>query len=318
MNRFFTDILTSVRHHTKKYILWLFGVLILGSTTVFAVAPSFYQDYAEPLINGEEDIEGNVDSVYDIGIRYDQSLYANIRYLFYPDITGQGGKLWDYVRVIGVGIFFVFLVWIGVNFLIYSDDESKLSETRWRVISLAYGAVIYFGAVWVLGVWLRLTMWWGTEALVESTQNQIFFQALSFFKAFAFFGAIIALVYAGFKMMYAMDEEDQIAQARTGIVNVIIALVLIKVIDFIFLIAQSSDFVWQAQTLIISISRVMAYVVGIGLMVSIFVAGYLYITDGGTGENVKKAKNIFLTVFFVGLTIFLFLLVLFQLIATFG
>ena len=119
-------------------------------------------------------------------------------------------------------------------------------------------------------------------------------------------------------MMYAMDDDSKISEAKNGLVNVIIALVLIKVIDFVFLIAQSPDFVTQAQSFIISISRVLAYVIGIGMMMAIFISGYLYITDGGTGDNVAKAKNIFMTVFFIGLTIFLFLLVIYQVIATFG
>ncbi|USN56221.1 MAG: hypothetical protein H6766_03995 [Candidatus Peribacteria bacterium] len=89
---------------------------------------------------------------------------------------------------------------------------------------------------------------------------------MAFFKAMSFFAAIIALVIAGYRMMHAMGHEEQLKSARNGIINVVIALVLMKVIDFIYLLAMDTTFFDQARTLIIKVSRILGYAVGIGIL----------------------------------------------------
>ena len=66
------------------------------------------------------------------------------------------------------------------------------------------------------------------------------------------------VIYYGFQFMRALEEESKIKAARTGIVNVIVALVLIKIIDFIFFIAQQQDFGTQIQDFIINAARTSA------------------------------------------------------------
>jgi uncharacterized membrane protein (DUF485 family) len=78
---------------------------------------------------------------------------------------------------------------------------------------------------------------------------------LGFLKGFAFFLAIIMMVYYGYKMMIAFDQEDKIKAARTGILNVVLALVFIKVIDFLYYIAQKEDFGDQANSLILVVVK---------------------------------------------------------------
>jgi len=43
--------------------------------------------------------------------------------------------------------------------------------------------------------------------------------------------------------MQAQEKEDKIKQARSGAINVILALVAIKVLDYIYYIAHNSDFI---------------------------------------------------------------------------
>lgn len=295
--------------------LVIFGVVI-GS--LYAAPPSFENDFAKHLTDGEPDSQWNIEKVYDLNIDPDRTLFANLRRFFYPDVGGQWGQLWEYIRIIGVWIFFIFLVWIGIQFLLNGDDEAKLWEARQHLMFLLYGAFLYFGAVWILGVALNIASPWGSIALVNNFQNNLWFQLLAFFKSLAFFAAIIALVVAWYRMMSAMDSEDKLKAARNGIVNVLIALVLLKVVDFVYLLAQDATLFSQAKSLIIRISKILWYAIGVGMLASVFVSGYLYITDGWSGEWAKKAKNIFQTVFIVGLTIFLFLLIVYQVIAQFG
>jgi hypothetical protein len=115
-----------------------------------SIAPSFENHFAQPLTDGQEDAQGNVEQLRNFDISADDSLFDNIRRLFYPAISGEGGQLRDYVTTIGAAIFFIFLVWIGIRFVIDADDESKLSEHKKHLITLLIGAVIFFGAAWIL------------------------------------------------------------------------------------------------------------------------------------------------------------------------
>ncbi len=117
---------------------------------------------------------------------------------------------------------------------------------------------------------------------MENFQNNLWLQLLSFFKAVSFFAAIVALVVAGYRVMSAMGHEDKLTAAKTGIVNVLIALVLMKVIDFIYLLAQDPQFFTEASGWIIKISKILGYVIGVGIFGSVIVAGYQFITDGGS------------------------------------
>jgi hypothetical protein len=89
---------------------------------------------------------------------------------------------------------------------------------------------------------------------------------LAFFKGIAFFAAIVALAVAGYRMMHAMGREEQLASARNGIINVLIALALMKVIDFVYLLAMDTTFFDQARVLIIRISRILGYAIGVAIL----------------------------------------------------
>jgi hypothetical protein len=47
----------------------------------------------------------------------------NIRVLFYPDISGRGGYLRDFLRVIGFIVLVAMLIWNGVMFFNGASDE---------------------------------------------------------------------------------------------------------------------------------------------------------------------------------------------------
>ena len=82
------------------------------------------------------------------------------------------------------------------------------------------------------------------------------FQVLGFLKAFAFFYAIVMTIRYGIQFMKALEKEDQIKTAKKGITNVLMALIFIKVIDFIYFIAQSGQFVSKAKNFMLNIARV--------------------------------------------------------------
>jgi hypothetical protein len=120
------------------------------------------------------------------------------------------------------------------------------------------------------------------------------------------------MVVTGIKMMSAMDKEDKIKSARTGLLNIIIALVFIKIIDYVFYIAQVPTFAVQAKELIINIAIVLGYFAGAAFVAAIFYAGFLFMTAGGSEDSIKKAKSAITNIVIASVVIFMFLLIVFQ------
>ena len=78
-----------------------------------------------------------------------------------------------------------------------------------------------------------------------------------FLKAAAFFFAIIMITSHGFRIMMSVDKADKIKNARTGILNVLMALIFIKLIDYIFFIAQMPSFAQEAVDFIIELAKIL-------------------------------------------------------------
>ena len=75
--------------------------------------------------------ENKTETLWDlskIGINKDLSLRDNVKNMFYPDLDGQGGRIWDIVKVIGLIVFVTMLVAQGLKYVINSDTESKVNE----------------------------------------------------------------------------------------------------------------------------------------------------------------------------------------------
>ena len=120
------------------------------------------------------------------------------------------------------------------------------------------------------------------------------------------------MIISGIKMMAAMDQSEKIKSARTGVMNVIVALIFIKVIDYIFYIAQVPSFALQAKQFVINIALVLGYIVGAALVAAAFYAGFLFMTSSGSEDSIKKAKSALINIAIVAAVIFLFLLIVFQ------
>ncbi|NOZ45001.1 MAG: hypothetical protein GXP45_07850 [bacterium] len=125
------------------------------------------------------------------------------------------------------------------------------------------------------------------------------------------------IVYA-FQIMGAMDQEEKIKKGKTGVLHVILALLAVKVIDYIFYIAQAPNFTHQATDFIIQIAKLMGYLLGAAFVIFTFYAGFLLLTSGGDEESMKKVKNILVTIILSSIVIALFLLIAYQLFSEFA
>lgn len=303
----------------KKVILTI-TLLVIGWWTVFAVAPSFQNNFANYLTDATPDKYGRVETVFNICIDRNLSLMDNIRNLFYPNPTAvsacgsysQWWQLWIIIRALWFIILFVFLVVTGINFIMKAKEPDAAKKAFSSLIYILYGAFLVFGVTRILGTVLNVGDIKGSGDLVNSVQNKLFLQILSFFKVLAFFAAIIMLVVYGFRMMSAMDKSDKVKIAQKWAINVIIALVMIKVIDYLFYIAQTPAFGAKASDMIVNVAITLWWILWAIFVLALFYAWYLLITSSGKEEAMKKAKSVIVNIFIVTLVIFLFLLIVYQ------
>jgi len=73
-------------------------------------------------------------------------------------------------------------------------------------------------------------------------------------------------------MMQAVSKEDKIDQAKNGVLNVIIAMTLVKAIDYLYFIVQLPNFKQRATETIINVAKIMAWVMGFFFLVMMIYA----------------------------------------------
>lgn len=272
------------------------------------------------MVDTTPDQYGRVEAVFNFSscIQRDQSIIQNVKNLFYPNTTLQnpkcsistGGLLWNMVSVITFGLIFLFVVITGMKFLLEWAEWGK--KAAMNLVYVWYGAFLVYGSVWILWYVLNIenTLW--SSDLVSRLENNLFLQILSFFKVLAFFIAIVMMVITGFKLMSALDKEDKIKEWRKGVVNIVVALVFIKVIDYIFYIAQSVTFAAKASALILSVAKILWWVIWVVFVLALIYGGYTLFFAGGDEKAFKKTRSILINIFMVSLVLFFFLLIVYQ------
>jgi hypothetical protein len=93
---------------------------------------------------------------------------------------------------------------------------------------------------------------------------------------------------------------------------VIMALIFIKIIDYLYYIAQIGDFKNQAIWFVVEASKLMWWVFGVFMVLVLFYAGYVYVTSSGNEGRIKMATNTVKTALVVVLMILLFMLIVYQ------
>lgn len=311
-------------------LLLSFGFFLQSQVSAAVwVPPSYKDNFTQYLTNEAPDKEWRVETVYDLWIDSSKSLKQNIRCLFYPNSynvpwcnsASAWWKVRDVVRYIGFAILVIYLVMTWVTLLLnWQDSEKTKTALKWLVYIL-YGSVLFFGSTWILGSVLWVETVQGTQWVVEWIQwgpDSLFFKIISALKALAFFVAIIMIVVYWFKIMSVSDQADKTKTAVRWIINVIVALVLIKIIDYVYYIAQLPNITSKATEFIIEIAKILWFVLGAALVIMIFYSGFLFLTDQWKSENIKKAKNIMVWVLMAAFVVFMLLLIMYQLFAEFA
>ena len=291
----------------KKFIIAI-SLFITSIIGISYTVPSFEE-------NGGKTIWYNISNY----VNKSNTLEDNLRNLFFPNTWRNGGIIWEKLRIIAVWLLFIFLVWAGALFLMDADNEWELKKAKLNILYILYWAFLVFASVWLL--WSVLNIWqeWTTaNTAVIATQKNIIWTLLIFFKSAAYYIAILMMVYYWFIIVKAQEKEDKIKAARTGALNIILALIAIKVLDYVYYIAQKSSFKHDAGQFIVWAWKILWWVLGVMLVLAVLYASSLLITSRWSEEDWKKAKIIIRNVFLVVFVLFLFIVIIYDLIKNFA
>jgi hypothetical protein len=304
----------------QKVIIWFLTVLAIVGWVFYmpnfteATPPKYKENFSSFL---------NDYVIKKWWIEKTNSLSTNIKKLFYPDTGNRDSIMYDVIRSMTLWIMIIFFVIACASLLLNKKPE----ESRKHMYSLLYiilGWVLVYASNWLF--WTIFNFWnmgdsftqtewvkWVTESLTQ----KVAFVILSAIKAAAFFVAIIMTVVTWFKVI-AAGEWEKWKKLVKWLINVVVALLVIKWVDFVYyLAADSSNFVKNASDFIINIAKVFGYLYWIITVIMVIVAWYLYITDGWTWSNFKKATNVLINILLSALVLFWFLLIVYQIFAEF-
>jgi len=312
--------------------LFVFLCIPLSSKVYAESVPNFQDDFVKQLTfsnsdNEEEEKEKFVINPGKFNIDKDKTLRQNIIELFYPSKSTSWNAIYSLIRSITLWIMICFIVWAWASLLFGSKPEDVKKTLSSLIYILLWWLFVYMANRLFSILSFNWWNWWivadiepGTgniEAVVNEVKWWVFFTILSALKAFAFFLAIIMTVITWFKVIAAWDGEKWKKLVK-WLINVVVALLIIKWIDVIYAIAaNSTTFVQNAANFIINVAKVFGYIYWVIIVIMVIVAWYLYITDGWSWSNFKKASNILVNILLSWLVLFSFLLITYQIFAEF-
>ena len=314
----------------KKYIkrvlllvLWLFPLMLSYSNARNWDAPSYYENFSQYFTsNIPMGDDGEIIDVINFEwVSENNDLKTNIRCLFYPSTYNACGNvnrwwaIWDVIRYIWYALVVLFIVISWIKLLVSGSNWDKAKTALASLWYILLWSLLLFWCIRILWSVLKFeTVQW-TDWLVENvtwSSNSLLFFVLSFAKAFAFIAAILMIVVHGFKMMSTADQSDKVKIWLKWLLNVIVALVIIKLIDYIYYIAQLNDLVTRTTDLIIEIAKIAWFIIWALMVIMLFYAWFLFITDQWSGEKMKKATNIIIWILVSAVVIFALLLIIYE------
>lgn len=312
-------MLSSIKNKLYAIIICL-AVLICWIPQIFntveAAPPKYEQNFSSHLTKNNWVLSR-------FKVDPDKTLRENISIMLYPQDWNEASAIYEVIRDITLWIMIIFLVRSWASLLLNKKPEDA-KKHLYSLLYIMLGWVFVYGANWLFWdvfhfnadkftIWADTGIKWFTDSLI----GKVFFLVLSAIKAAAFFLAIIMTVITGFKVM-AAGEWEKWKKLVKWLINVVAALLVIKWIDFIYyLTADSQNFITNASNFIINIAKVFGWIYWVVTVIMVIVAWYLYITDGWSWSNFKKASNVLINILLSALVLFGFLLIVYQIFAEF-
>ncbi len=295
-----------------KLLLKFFCICIIWIYTMPVFAWSFVSDFVAPLVKWDK-VYSSLSEI-DINKPFTESL----KDIFYPPIwDSDWWAIRDLIRNIWVGLLVIMLIWTGWMMVVWADDPEERVWAYKSLLYIIYWVVIFFWATWILGTVLNIwdfsgLIWSDNDSLINKAEEWFVLQLIWFLKAFAFFVAIAMVARYWSRLIFASWEDDKISAARTWLLNVMIALIFIKIIDFLYYIAQSWDFEWLAIDTIVNVAQFLWFLFGAAIFLSFLYVWFVFLTSWGSDDRISRAKVLIKNIVVVMLVVMLFLLVMFQ------
>jgi hypothetical protein len=143
------------------------------------------------------------------------------------------------------------------------------------------------------------------------------FQILTALRAVAYFMAIIWMMWYGWKLLFKTDD-DGLSDAKQWILNIVFALALIKIIDYVFFIAQSPQFTSRATELVVELSKALGYILWAFFTLSLLYYGFRLLFSGWNDESLTKVKDVIQNILVISLVLFFFFLIVYQIVMEFA
>ncbi len=299
------------------FILWIIWLTWIYKSTTYAIAPSFTDNVWERLINKwKEDVQEKW-RLYFLNVDRSKNIKENIRNLLYPT-SNWWWQLRDFLKNIMYAIMVIIVLYYWAM-IIYDAEQwiDKYKEyTKQLIFSLMWCAIVLF-ATYIFSWWLDVSKW--SEAFIKSSENNLLFNILVFLKAFAFFLAIIFMLWNWYSMMRWTWEKDSLEKWKNWVLSIVVALVFIKIIDYVYFILQAPNLKQKFTDFLIEITKMLWYLIWAFAVVMIIYAWFRMITDRKWSWTwIKHFKNAILWAFIAAVVIFLFLLIMYQVVQEFA
>ena len=277
--------------------------------------------FAQPSFNQTQEWISSV--AYDpnaVQIKSDTDLKSNIITLFFPGWNNNDGWIiYDYLKNIWIAVIVIYLIIIGANLLFNPDKEKDVQKNLKSFWMIAFWIILFFGANWLVNtVWDFTT----TDATVDSTwenlTNRVLKVVIVFLKNLTYFAAIAMVIYYGYRMIVSSSMDDKVKAARTWVLNVAIALVFIRVIDYLYYIATQNSFKNDMSNFVVQATKVVWWLLWVVMVIMVIYSGIQLITSRWDEAVYKKSISTIRNIFIVGLLIMVFLLIIYQVFSNLG
>ena len=215
-----------------------------------------------------------------------------------------GFQLLGVLRIAISGIALIYLVMIGVYFILGSDNEETVKTQRKQITYALIGFLflnipgfVYtifapsnVGAIGTVDNWSNTTgssVFWNTAGFEGIVGNLI-----AFLRVFAFGVAVTMFTWGLFNMLVSGGDDEKKKQAKNRIVYGIIGLVFLGFVQLWGTLVAVGDFTSYIPSVGGTIFALVMYIAAPIAIFMLIYAAYLMITSAGDEERVKKGKSI--------------------------
>lgn len=273
-------------------------------------APSFDNNFLTPMQEWWDGIL-KMDNVSP-----NDDILTNLQHILYPGANTP--TLWI-IQDIALLLIIAVIAFEWAKLLIKGKNGEDITWSLKNIWYIALGGVFVWWASWLFSsVFLMpntTTLDTFTKQITDGKWS-LWFEILSLLKTWAFFFAIIMMVYTGFKVVHAWDWEKGKTIAK-WIINILVAIIIIKGVDYIYSIAASENFIQELTDLIKKVAKICGYLYGAAATLLVIFAWYSLVTDNGSWEGMKKAKNRLINLAVSWLVLFWFFLIVYQIFSEF-